>query len=151
MTEILSGLSTMSVAELLAEQREIEDMAALAKSSKVALQAELDRRFGLGHAAALKALGKSSGTRTEVLVGGVRIKADTKKGNIEWDQTKLWAFAADLTREQLEHYCKIELTPKEAVYKALEPGSNIKGALAAARTDMPAGSTTYKFLAEGEK
>lgn len=149
MTEPLSGLSTMSVADLLVEQREIESHAELIKSSKAALQAELDRRFGLGHAAALKAIGKSSGARTEVLAGGIRLKAETR-GKVKWDQPILWGFAADLTRDQLEHYCKIELTPKEAVYKALEPDSNIKGALAAARTDEP-GSTTYRLLAEGEK
>ena len=149
MTDAANALATKSIAELLSEQKAIEDMAELVKSSRAALQAELDRRFGLGHKAALKNLGKESGTRTEVLEGGIRLKADTR-GKVKWDQPKLWAFAADLTREQLEHYCKIELTPKEAVYKALEPGSNVKGALADARTDEP-GSTTYKLLAEGEK
>lgn len=144
-----NGLMNLSIADLLVEQREIESHAALIDSSKKSLQAELVRRFSEGHAAALKELGKTAGTRTEVLPGGVRLKADTR-AKVKWDQQMLWTLAADFTREQLEHYCKIELTPKEAVYKALEPGSNIKGQLAAARTDEP-GSTTFKLLGEGEK
>ena len=147
----MTALKDMTLPELLAEQGQIEGMAALAASSKKDLQAELDRRFGLGHAAALKNMGKEYGTRTEVLIGGLRLKADTRKGKTEWDQGKLWAFAADLTHEELEHYCKIELTPKEAVYKALEPKSNVKGVLADARTDHPSTGTTYTLLAEGEK
>lgn len=144
-----SGLAGKSLDELLQEQKAIDDIAELAKHSAAALQAELDRRFGLGHAAALKNAGKSSGTRTEVLVGGLRLKAETK-AKVKWDQGKLWALAADLSREDLEHYCKIELTPKEAVYKALLPTSNIRGALADARTDEP-GTTKYRLLVEGEK
>lgn len=145
------GIESKTLAELLESQRDLERLGDDVKAMKAALQAELDRRFGAEHKAALAKAGKTAGTITSVLpnAGGLRLKAETR-AKVRWDQPKLWALAADMTRDQLEHYCKIELTPKEAVYKALEPGSNIRGALADARTDEP-GTTTYRLLAEGEK
>lgn len=148
MSEV-NALAGKSLDELLQEQKAIDDIAELAKHSAAALQAELDRRFGDHQKVALIALGKTSGTNTTVQPGGLRLKAETR-AKVKWDQSKLWALAADLSREDLEHYCKIELTPKEAVYKALLPTSNIRGALADARTDEP-GTTKYRLLAEGEK
>jgi hypothetical protein len=143
----------MTVAELLAWQADIVGMATLVKEDASALQAELDRRFGVQHKADLAKADKTAGTATSVLpnASGIRLKADTPKGKVEWDQAKLWGLAADLTREQLEHYCRIELTPKEAVYKALPPDNNMKGALKDARTDGAPGKTKYVLLAEGEK
>jgi hypothetical protein len=147
----MSVLADKTVRELLDAQIDIEAQTAALTRDKELLQAELDRRFGAEHKAALAKAGKTAGTITSVLpnAGGLRLKAETR-AKVKWDQPKLWSLAADMTRDQIEHYCKIELTPKEAVYKALEPGSNIKGALADARTDEP-GTTTYRLLAEGEK
>lgn len=144
-----NSLASKTLAELLAEQVAIADMAALAKSSGAALQAELERRFGEAHRAALKELNKSSGTITSVQVGGIRLRAETD-AKVKWDQPKLWAFAETQSREDLESLCKIELTPREAQYKALLPSSNIKPMLDEARTDLP-GTTKFKLLAEGEK
>jgi hypothetical protein len=141
----------MTLADLLKWQAETAGMKALVAADEKALQAELARRYAADHAASLARTGKTAGTITSVLEGGLRLQADTPKGSVKWDQAKLWAVAADLTREQLEHYCKIELTPKEAVYKALEPGSNMLGALKDARTDSAPGAPKFKLLAEGEK
>lgn len=143
----------MSVGDLLKWQHEIVGMARLVKEDHAALQAELDRRFGADHKAALAKANKTVGTATSVIpnASGVRLRADTPKGSVKWDQPMLWTLAADMSREDLEHYCKIELTPKEDVYKALLPTSNMKGQLAAARTDNPPGTTKYVLLAEGEK
>lgn len=145
----MSVLASWSIDELRECQAHLDAEAANNKLQQSVLQAELARRFEADHLKGLDAAGKMGGTVTSVLVGGLRLKADTS-AQVKWDQEKLWALAADFTRDQLEHYCKIELTPKEAVYKALEPGSNIKGAFAAARTDKR-GSTKYRLLAEGEK
>lgn len=145
----MNALESWSIDELRECQVHLAAEAANNKQQQDVLQAELNRRFGADHLKALDAAGKMGGTVISVLVGGLRLKADTT-AKVKWDQPKLWALASDFTREQLEHYCKIELTPKEAVYKALEPGSNIKGAFAAARTDER-GSTKYRLLAEGEK
>lgn len=139
----------LTLAELYAAQDAILEQKEMAKRSEEALNAELDRRYGAEHKAALANLSKLGGTITSVLPGGLRLKADTT-AKTKWDQPALWAWAADYTREELEHYCKIELTPREAVYKALPPGNNVKGALKAARTDEQ-GNTKYRLLAEGEK
>lgn len=147
----MGSFADLSLSELHQTQEFLAAKAVNLKQQTAALQAELARRYAADHAAALARTGKSAGTITSVLEGGLRLQAETPKGSVKWDQAKLWAIAADLTREQLEHYCKIELTPKEAVYRALEPGSNMLGALKDARTDNAPGAPKFKLLVEGEK
>ena len=142
-------MQSRTLADLKEMQTKLEADARANKMAMDSVQVELARRYEADHLKGLDVAGKMGGTVTSVLVGGLRLKADTA-AKVKWDQPKLWALASDFTRDQLEHYCKIELTPKEAVYKALEPGSNIKGAFAAARTDER-GNTKFRLLAEGEK
>lgn len=147
----MTDITEMSLADLHKWQASTAEMKTLVAADERVVQAELLRRFESAHLAGLKALGKSAGTITSVQVGGMRLKADTPSGKVTWDQPKLWAFAETQTREDLEALCKIELTPKEAKYKALLPSSNIKPLLDEARTDGAVGITKFKLLAEGEK
>ena len=147
----MTDITKMSLVELHKRQTDTAEMKKLVAEDEKVVQAELQRRFESAHLAGLKALGKSAGTITSVQPGGMRLNADTPKGNVVWDQTKLWAFAETQSRENLEALCKIELTPKEPVYKSLLPSSNIKPMLDEARTDHAPGTTKFKLLAEGEK
>ncbi len=140
------SISDLSVAELMAHQATLESRKNALKADEAELAAEMDRRFGEAVQASLKTAGKTYGTLTEVIPGadGLRLKHYTRL-DVRWDSDKLMAWASTQPWHIVSHYCDVTFKVKEAVFKAIEPGSDIQKAIAPARTEK-IGKTTYEIL-----
>lgn len=138
------ALKDMTVAELLEYQEALGYRGHQLKQDLEAWQGELHRRFGsVADASAQRAL-KASGTLTDPIGGGFRLKHKRDKV-VEWDTDKLMAWAQGTSWETVQHNSRVTFEVKESVYKALQPDSELKKTFADARTERYR-PTKYEIL-----
>lgn len=126
-------LETLPTAALLALQDAIGNASAEIARAKEALQDEFRRRFDPSLTSALDGIGKSTGSATFEVAPGIRCKGEAPV-KVTWDQKALFAIAQTLPWASVNHLCKVEMTPREAAYKAMMPGTSMWHGFTAART-----------------
>lgn len=139
------NLQEMTVPDLCQHQDALEARAQQLKADVAEFNAEMERRYRPLIEEGQKRTGKVSGTLTEGLANGYRLKHETKM-SVAWDNDKLMAWAATQPWETVQHYCRVKFEVKEAHYKTLDPALPLKQTFAEARTEK-LGKTSYEILA----
>ena len=132
----MDSLSTLSLADLLAEQDAAALDTAAAKGRALRVSQELQSRFADSAKAALEQAGKTHGAATLPLQDGFIAKADVKQ-TVKWDSEKLQAIAQTLPWDRVTALFGITFKMSETIYKgvaALSP--ELRAKIDAARTTV---------------
>jgi hypothetical protein len=139
-TMTVEHLTALRTDELRILYKQIQAENARAKKRSEIFSAVVRRKYDQQVTEQLKRVKKDSGT-VHVIEDGIDIAA-TRAKEVEWDQVELRKALDAMTREDRDHYAKVELGIHEKKY--LEAPDRIKEALKDARKVIPK-KTTFEF------